>query len=191
MTDKRPPPGLDDRDQEWLEQLFRDNHAQVLAYARRRVDSEADDIVSDVFATAWQRRDAVPDDPLPWLYRTAANYILHAYRGSARRARMTAAVVAAQPDHSSHDFTAGADEKDLILGAMRDLPQRDQEILRLWAWEQLDPARISEVLGCSSTAARVRLHRAQRRLQTRLGVADPDPTPATFRPRPTPVTIKE
>jgi RNA polymerase sigma-70 factor (ECF subfamily) len=185
MTDDRPPLGLQQRDRQWFERLFREHHQQVLAYARRRVDSEADDIVSDVFATAWARRDAVPDDPLPWLYRTAANHVLHAHRGSARRARTTAAAWSAQAGRQASDFAAGADEKDLVLRVMRGLPARDQEILRLWAWEHLDAGGISDVLGCSSATARVRLHRAQRRLQARLDAADPDPSPVALRPRPT------
>jgi RNA polymerase sigma-70 factor (ECF subfamily) len=194
MTQDRPPAGLQYRDRQWFEQLFREHHLHVLAYARRRVEAEADDVVSEVFATAWQRRDAVPDDPLPWLYRTAANHIRHAHRGSARRARTAAALVAAEPPPDGADFAAGADEKDLILRVLRDLSERDQEILRLWAWEQFDPGRIADVLGCSSATARVRLHRAQRRLRARLNAADPDPTPATatYRTGPmTPLTIKD
>jgi RNA polymerase sigma-70 factor (ECF subfamily) len=190
MTQDRPSPGRPYRDRQWFEQLFREHHLQVLAYARRRVGAEADDVVSDVFATAWQRRDAVPDDPLPWLYRTAANHILHALRGSARRARTAAALVATEAQGA--DFAAGADEKDLILRVLHDLSQRDQEVLRLWAWEQLAPGQIAAVLGCSSTTARVRLHRAQRRLRARLDVADPDGRPATYRTGPTiPLTVKD
>ena len=188
MTDSGPPGGLVPRDKQWLERLFRDHHGQVLAYARRRVGTEADDIVSDVFATAWQRREAVPDDALPWLYRTAGNHILHAHRASARRART---VSAAPLEHGGSDFAAGADEKDLIMRVLRDLSERDQEILRLWAWEHLELTQISDVLGCSSVAARVRLHRATRRLQTRLSAADPDSAPARPRLPSTPLMIKD
>jgi RNA polymerase sigma-70 factor (ECF subfamily) len=185
MTDDRPHPGLQLRDRQWFERLFREHHLQVLTDARRRLDGEADDIVSSVFTTAWQRRDDVPDDPLPWLYRTAANHILHARRGSARQARIAeAAAGAARSDLSGADFAAGADEKDLILRVLRDLPEADQEILRLWAWEHLDPAQLSVVLGCSVVTARVRLHRAVRRLRTRRDAADPESARTDSRPAP-------
>ena len=42
------------------------------------------------------------------------------------------------------------------------------EILRLWAWEQLEPSEIAVVLDISTVTARVRLHRARRRLESHL-----------------------
>jgi RNA polymerase sigma-70 factor, ECF subfamily len=89
---QRPPADGDPpRGAAWFEQLFRDHHRDVLAYARRRVPGDADDVVAEVFAVAWRRRDDVPPEPLPWLYRTAANHILHARRGDARRSRTVTA----------------------------------------------------------------------------------------------------
>ena len=44
------------------------------------------------------------------------------------------------------------------------LGQADREVLRLAAWEELQPAEIAAVLGCSANAAAVRLHRARQRL---------------------------
>lgn len=48
--------------------------------------------------------------------------------------------------------------------AMARLSDRDREVLMLAAWEQLAPAEIAAVLGCSRSAANVRLHRARKRL---------------------------
>src|SRR5690242_4679562 len=87
-----PPSAPDLRGREWFEQLFLDHHVQVLAYARRRVGPDADDIVAEVFTTAWRRREAVPDLALPWLYRTAAHHVLHARRSWAGQARTSQAV---------------------------------------------------------------------------------------------------
>ena len=56
--------------------LFRGHYQDVLTYARRRVDvDQAQEVVAEVFLTAWRRFDDVPDPPLPWLYRVAANEI--------------------------------------------------------------------------------------------------------------------
>src|ERR687898_3426352 len=49
----------------------------------------------------------------------------------------------------------------------------DQEILRLVAWDGLAPAQAGMVLGCSPGAARVRLHRARRRLAQELAKRSP------------------
>ena len=60
-------------DAAWFEDLYRTHHPAVLRYAVRRVGpDDADDVVSEVFATAWRRRTAVGEPPLPWLYRAAA-----------------------------------------------------------------------------------------------------------------------
>ena len=53
----------------------------------------------------------------------------------------------------------------VITAALTRLSPADQEVLRLAAWEQLDTAALAYVLECSEVAARVRLHRATRRLQ--------------------------
>lgn len=51
---------------------------------------------------------------------------------------------------------------------MRRLPQHQQELLALNAWEGLDYGEIATVLGCSRNAVRIRLHRARTRLAAEL-----------------------
>jgi hypothetical protein len=50
--------------------------------------------------------------------------------------------------------------------------ERDQEVLRLAAWEQVTMAEGAAVLGCSASAFRMRLHRARARLATKSGAGD-------------------
>ena len=174
------------RDQAWLEAVFRRHHRAVLAYAVRRVPDEADDVVSEVFAAAWRHRDHVPDEPLPWLYRTAAHQVLHRRRSLARRSRLAgrlgglgdAALVA--PDRAD-EVVERLDAAARVVAVLAALPPRDAEILRLSAWEDLDVAAIAYVLSISPTAVRVRLHRARRRAEALLAVPDPD---AGARPAP-------
>jgi RNA polymerase sigma-70 factor (ECF subfamily) len=40
--------------------------------------------------------------------------------------------------------------------------------LRMWAWEQLAPAEIAEVLGITANAVSIRLHRAREKLREEL-----------------------
>ena len=64
----------------------------------------------------------------------------------------------------------------MVSAALDDLSESDAELLRLWAWEQLEPAEIAEVLGCSPGTARTRMHRARARLREALvqrGVSGP------------------
>jgi RNA polymerase sigma-70 factor (ECF subfamily) len=83
---------------------------------------------------------------------------------------------------------------DRALRLMERLSPRDAEVLRLAAWEQLDIPEIAYVLGCTPSAARVRLHRARRRAEQLLAAADHDPDDGTAAPaptRPTFVTLAE
>ena len=48
--------------------------------------------------------------------------------------------------------------------ALRHLAEDDREILMLVGWEGLRSAELARLLGCSPTAARIRLHRARARL---------------------------
>ena len=56
-------------------------------------------------------------------------------------------------------------EPSATLIALQSLPERDQEILRLVAWDDLSVGDAAEVLGCSKTNAAVRLHRARGRIR--------------------------
>jgi len=157
------------RDDRWFEDLFTRFHGPVRAYASRRAPDDADDIVADVFAVAWRKRGDVPDIALPWLYAVAARETLHTFRGHDRRdrlgLRLQATTLLVYPDPA--DQIAGRlDAQTPVTRALELLSERDGEVLRLWAWEHLEPAEIALVLGISSVASRVRLHRARRRLES-------------------------
>jgi len=55
-----------------------------------------------------------------------------------------------------------------LAEALASLPEADQEILRLWAWEQLEPREIALVLETSPNAVSSRLSRAKRKLAAAL-----------------------
>lgn len=165
------------RDRAWLESLFASHHAQVLAYAMRRVGpDDVEDVLAEVFAAAWQHRDRVPDPPLPWLYRTASNYVLHTWRRLGRQDRL-AVRLQAQPAANAPDpaeAVAGRlDDAARVGAALSTLSVKDAEVLRLAEWEQLDADQLAYVLGCTRNAAKVRLHRARRRFAQAL-TPDPD-----------------
>jgi len=167
--------GTQQFEDEWLTDLFGRHSRAVLAYARRRLDSaeDAEDVVVEVFATAWRRREVVPDEALPWLYATAGNVIAHVIRSDSRRTRLGAKLATVRPLHASEEDPAqqvvdATAAHDVVSAALDDLSESDAELLRLWAWEQLEPAEIAEVLGCSPGTARTRMHRARARLREAL-----------------------
>jgi RNA polymerase sigma-70 factor (ECF subfamily) len=70
------------------------------------------------------------------------------------------------------DEAALDEEQEAVRAAVRRMPARDREILRLIAWEGLNPGEAAKVLEISGPAARVRLHRARARLRRELAHMD-------------------
>lgn len=153
------------RDRAWFEALFADTQVALRRYAARRLPpDDVDDLVADVYVSAWQARERIPDPPLPWLYRAAAHHLAHARRGAGRRARLSARLAWWGEERVQPPVEVSELDGPLAT-VLSQLPAADAEILRLHAWEDLSPAQIAVVQGCTAGAARVRLHRARRRAE--------------------------
>jgi RNA polymerase sigma-70 factor, ECF subfamily len=150
-----------------------DRHAdQVYAYARRRVGAtDAPDVVAEVFAVAVSHPGRVPDDALPWLYRTAWNVIANVWRSNERRARF----LSVTPD--APDPAIGVVERAALFEVLASLSDTDREALLLTAWEGLDGRRAAAAAGCSTATFAVRLHRARRRLEVKMARDDEEVAP--------------
>jgi RNA polymerase sigma-70 factor (ECF subfamily) len=149
--------------------LYRRCYRSVRDYCRRRVPTDAvDDVVAEVFLTAWRRLDDVPDGRtgLVWLYGVAYRVIGHHWRTMSRRQRLEVRVraVADHPAPAADDPVVDGDECRLALDAIARLGDADVEVLLLVAWEQLAVADIAAVLGIAPNAVAQRLHRARRNL---------------------------
>jgi RNA polymerase sigma-70 factor, ECF subfamily len=174
----------DDELQRRFEDTFRSNFDALLAYAVARADLEsAKDAVASAFLVAWRRRAEIPDPSLPWLIGVVRR-TLGDQRRSYERSTSLARKLAAQPETlvgpgDRADTPTPADV--LVLAALRDLSERDQELLRLVAWDGLTNAEIAEATRTPRRVVALRLHRARRRLQEALGKSDQSPTPRPAR----------
>lgn len=156
------------RDLAWFEAFYRSTQPLVYRYVWRRAPHVVDDVTSEVFITAWRRVHDIPDHQVPWLYNVAANKLAHHRRDCAKRAKLDEKLIVqghTEPsgtDPTSHHTNrlAAGDEVAKVLGA---LSESDADLLRLWAWEHLEPSDIAVVLGISPIAARTRLSRAKKR----------------------------
>jgi len=145
--------------------LFDAYYGKILVYARRRLDSQvASDVVADTFVAAWLRLDGLRGDPLVWLYGLARGSVANHRRRLLRSQRLSdrAEQLSPSPDHG--DPAVEVVWRDSFVAAFAQLSEPDREVLRLVAWEGLDAAAGAAVLGCSTGAFKVRLHRARRRL---------------------------
>lgn len=134
-------------------------------YLRRRAEhSDAQDALSDVLLTVWRRIDELPNGPiLPWCYGVARKTLAN-QRRSQRRYLQLVERIESEPSTTSEPDPADAGPDPELSGALERLSEDDREVLRLWAWEQLEPREIAPALGISVNAATLRLSRARARL---------------------------
>lgn len=146
--------------------LFQAYHPDVVAYCRWRAGSASDaqDVVAEVFLTAWRRLEDLPegDAARVWLYATARRVIANQRRSTRRRSALVERIVHTTPPAD----TPSDPEHSLVHEALRRLGPLDREVLLLSAWEGLSPAEIASVVRCSKITARGRLHRARRRFRS-------------------------
>jgi RNA polymerase sigma-70 factor, ECF subfamily len=143
-------------------------------YIRRRAAvDEAGDVLSDVLLTMWRRLDDVPEGAaLPWSYGVARRALSNHRRAASRHLRLVERLET-EPPPARDDDPAGQLEDPEFAAALASLPVADQEILRLWAWEQLEPREIAMALGSTSNAVSLRLSRARKKLADAMTRQDP------------------
>ncbi|MET7328874.1 RNA polymerase sigma factor [Nonomuraea sp. NPDC005650] len=159
-----------------FEVIYVANYADILAYVRRRIDSHEDaaDALAETFATAWRRLDDVPEgrDARLWLFGVARRVLANGRRAESRRSELVERLgrqLAVWAEHTeAGESLAGVQEAFARLSA------DDREILALAGWEGLSSDEIATVVGCSRANARLRLHRARKRLARHLDAAGVD-----------------
>jgi RNA polymerase sigma-70 factor, ECF subfamily len=149
--------------------LYESTRPRIIAYVLRRTSSREDaaDVVAETFEIAWRRLDDVPagNAGLLWLYVTARHLI--ANHGRRTRRRYETITRLAEELRGVSLRTEGPDEESLAMrSSLASLSPDEREILMLAGWEGLSAAEIGRVLGCSPTAARIRLHRSRARLKS-------------------------
>lgn len=167
---------LDDRRQRF-ETIAEEVYEPLQRYLRRRVHRDrAEDVLADVMLTVWRRLDDAPvDRTLPWSYGIARNTLANDRRGQRRHARLVERLEAEPRETTAPDHADSGPDPELT-GALDRMSDDDREILRLWAWEQLEPREIAPVLGISVNAATLRLGRARTRLGEHLARQDRGPS---------------
>ncbi|MFS3129803.1 RNA polymerase sigma factor [Nocardioides sp. Bht2] len=166
---------------------------RVLAFARRHLGDDAQDVVAETFLHAWRRWDELPDPPIGWLLGTARKVISNRVRGAVRnralvdRVALLDAVAADVADHRGAAGQDGALARREALERLAALPNEQREALLLVAWDGLSSDEAAQALGLRPATFRKRLSRARAALSP---VEEPHPEPG-LAPLPTRHPIKE
>lgn len=161
-------------DPDALEVFYRQHLEQVRGFiARRTADPEtAADLTADVFLAAIDSSHRYEPDlgsPAGWLYGIARHVVANHHRSAYRRARATARFRAREwlDDEATEHLVARIDAERkarAVFEALADLPEGQRAVVELVAVDGLRLDEAAQALGISPTNARVRYHRARRRL---------------------------
>ena len=155
-----------------FEAVAADVYEPLQRYLRRRASAaDAADVLGDTLLTVWRRLDDVPTDAVvPWCYGVARRCLANHRRGHDRRNRLTERVVAHLVSGDDGDPQRHVEALDPALhDALAGLSASEQEIVHLWAWEQLEPREIAVALDQTPNSVSVALARAKRKLAAELG----------------------
>lgn len=154
-------------------ELFHRYAASLHRYvARRAGNSIADDVTSETFLIAFERRtrfDLARDDARPWLFGIATN-LIHRHRVAEARTLRLLERAAAEPQHvhahSAEDVVDAHLEVKKLTRRLRRMPAADRDCLLLFAWADFTYAQIAESLDIPVGTVRSRINRARRILRT-------------------------
>ncbi|WP_310376517.1 RNA polymerase sigma factor [Catenuloplanes atrovinosus] len=153
-------------------ELYEQHAEKVWNYAYRLTGSwsQADDLLSVVFLTAWRRRRdlrLVGGSALPWLYVVTGNVCRRERRGMARflKARLRLLTPAA-PDHADRvvERDAAAARLAQVLAAVDRLPRALREAVQLCLLGGASAEDAAQILGITVHSVQSRLSRARARL---------------------------
>ncbi|MGH9054880.1 MAG: RNA polymerase sigma factor [Acidimicrobiales bacterium] len=156
-----------------LDELVRSTYAGAYTLAFRLTGHEDDarDVVQDAYLRAYRglRRFRGDAQFTTWLYRITANCSANLL---AKRVRSRTEVLAddapvadTRAEHDPEQRATGEHERARVARALAVLPWRLRQVIVLRDIYDLSHDSIATELGISEAAAKVRLHRARRRLK--------------------------
>jgi RNA polymerase sigma factor (sigma-70 family) len=164
-------------DPDALEAFYREHFDTVQRFVARRVSNPqlAADLTADIFVAAVESAERYRADrgaPAAWLYGIARHVVWAEYRRAGRERAAPPIAGSALLDGEDVadivariDAVAGARE---LYRALDRLSEPERAVLELVAVDQLAVTEAASALGIRNVTARVRLHRARRRMQDEL-----------------------
>ena len=153
----------------------------VHRYLARRVGrARADDLASQTFVVAFERRASFRPEALdarPWLLGIATHLLMNERR-SERRLLETAARLAQRGDAARVHIDRQPQELDReVASALAGLDVDQRDVLLLVAWGELSYEEVGEALGIPVGTVRSRLFRARAHVRAELGLPPALPSP--------------
>lgn len=160
-------------DSEWVRALVQAHAADLTRYAASILgDTDvAKDVVQDVFVRLWREpREAIEDYVRPWLFRVCRNRALDVRRKEVRMQPLNEVISdqTPSPADSPEMVAEQGDQHAHILGLLRDLPENQQEVVRLKFQNGLSYKEIATVTELTVTNVGYLLHTAIQSLRAQV-----------------------
>ncbi|MCK5020937.1 MAG: sigma-70 family RNA polymerase sigma factor [Candidatus Peribacteraceae bacterium] len=143
---------------------------QIYRYASFRVPDEmAEDIVADIFVKGWEKihsyksKKNVPFGA--WLFRIARHSVIDAYRMQQEIEEVPEDIVDSDEFNQADSLVKRTYLLKTVRKALRELPQKQREILELSFMAELPNSEIARVLNMREGAVRTMKFRALQKLE--------------------------
>lgn len=154
-------------------ELFERHAEAVWNYAYRLTASwsQAEDLLSATFLTAWRKRGEaklVRDSALPWLYTVTANRARTEWRASRRALRLVARLTPQDERDHADEVAARTDAQRRltdVVAAIAKLPTSEREIAQLCLLGDVSTADAAALLRIAESSVRARVSRTRARLR--------------------------
>ena len=155
---------------DWIRDAIRDHESVLIRYATRLLKDEerARDVVQDTFLKLCkQERSKVEGHLSAWLYTVCRNRAFEVLRKEKRMNPMNdiqMELTRSDDPDPSHSLSR-QDDKGLIQELIKNLPERQQELIRLKFQDGLSYKEISQVMDLSVSNVGVILHEAIKKIR--------------------------
>lgn len=135
----------------------------AVAYRFMQQAEEAEDVVQDIFIKIWQMRDDLPPNErlLPFILAMTRNLCIDRLRARHETEDESAIV----EDVSTSNPVEEKDRLQQMMKMIAQLPDTQQQVLKLRVFKELTTEEISTKLNLSETNVRQLLSRARRQLK--------------------------
>ncbi|GGM27060.1 RNA polymerase sigma factor [Dactylosporangium sucinum] len=152
-------------EREAFAELVRGWHPTVERYVRRMLGGPDDDVVQEIWLAVVRGLPRLrrPDRFTPWLFTVARRAVMN---------RLREAYVRPEPepidDVRGEDEAEGVVNRELLAGALAELPAREREVLLLFYLEDLPLETCAQICAVPVGTVKSRLNRARRLLRQEL-----------------------
>ncbi|MBR0352889.1 MAG: sigma-70 family RNA polymerase sigma factor [Oscillospiraceae bacterium] len=158
-------------DSDYFDSIYREYHDKVYGYIIGHVgiSEDAEDLCSEVFRKAMEHYDPERGPGVSsYLYTTTRNTVIDYYRTRKVSTELTEDIPA---EGSLEDQMISADTLDRLADALRQIPERDRDIIVLHYYEGNTLTEISEMMSLPYSVIKRAHKSALKKLQDIMGAA--------------------